>query len=64
MGVDVDEGVGGGHDFWGGGGFDGVEETTLDRESSGKVGGVASLWRAALLSWNVVIDAENQVRAV
>ncbi len=30
----------------GGGGFDGVEETTLDRESS------------------VVIDAENQVRAV
>jgi len=41
-----------------------VEETTLDRESSGKVGGVASLWRAALLSWNVVIDTENQVRAV
>ena len=48
----------------GGGGFDGVEETTLDRESSGKAGGVASLWRAALLSWNVVVDAENQVRAV
>lgn len=45
----------------GGEGFDGVEETTLDRESSGKVGGVASLWRAALLSWN---DTENQVRAV
>ncbi len=36
----------------GGEGFDGVEETTLDRESSGKAGGGASLWRAALLSWN------------